>query len=41
MLLDAELCYLMVPGALGGLEVDGRTYLEVVEALALADGSTG
>src|SRR5439155_21018669 len=40
-LLDAELFYLMVPAALGGLEVDGRTYLEVVEALAAADGSTG
>src|SRR5262245_13928506 len=26
-LLDAELFYLMVPAALGGLEVDGRTYL--------------
>jgi alkylation response protein AidB-like acyl-CoA dehydrogenase len=31
----------MVPAALGGLKVDGRTYLEVVEALASADGSTG
>src|SRR5262245_43995028 len=31
----------MVPAALGGLEVDGRTYLEVVEAIAAADGSTG
>jgi alkylation response protein AidB-like acyl-CoA dehydrogenase len=40
-LLDAELFYLMVPAALGGLEVDGRTYLEVVEAIAAADGSTG
>ena len=40
-LLDAELFYLMVPAALGGLEVDGRTYLEVVEALSAADGSTG
>jgi indole-3-acetate monooxygenase len=26
-LLDAELFYLMVPAVLGGLEVDGRTYL--------------
>jgi alkylation response protein AidB-like acyl-CoA dehydrogenase len=40
-LLDAELFYLMVPAALGGFEVDGRTYLEVVEALSAADGSTG
>jgi indole-3-acetate monooxygenase len=40
-LLDAELFYLMVPAVLGGLEVDGRTYLEVVEALSAADGSTG
>jgi alkylation response protein AidB-like acyl-CoA dehydrogenase len=40
-LLDAELFYLMVPAALGGLEVDGRTYLEVVEAISAADGSTG
>jgi indole-3-acetate monooxygenase len=40
-LLNAELFYLMVPAALGGLEVDGRTYLEVVEALSAADGSTG
>jgi len=37
-LLDAELFYLMVPAALGGLEVDGRTYLEVVEAIASAYG---
>ena len=40
-LLDAELFYLMVPATLGGLDVDGRTYLEVVEAIAAADGSTG
>jgi len=40
-LLDAELFYLMVPAVLGGLEVDGRTYLEVVEAISAADGSTG
>ncbi len=40
-LLNAELFYLMVPAALGGLEVDGRTYLEVVEAISAADGSTG
>jgi indole-3-acetate monooxygenase len=40
-LLDAEMFYLMVPAALGGLEVDGRTYLEVVEAISAADGSTG
>src|SRR5215813_1923938 len=40
-LLDAELFYLMVPAALGGLEVDGRTYLEVIETIAAADGSTG
>lgn len=40
-LLDAELFYLMVPAVLGGLEVDGRTYLEVIEAISAADGSTG
>ena len=40
-LLDAEMFYLMVPTALGGLEVDGCTYLEVVEAISAADGSTG
>jgi len=40
-LLDAEMFYLMVPAAMGGLEVDGRTYLEVVEAISAADGSTG
>lgn len=40
-LLDAEMFYLMVPEALGGLEVDGRTYLEAVETISAADGSTG
>ena len=40
-LLNAGLFYLMVPAALGGLEVDARTYLEVVEAISAADGSTG
>jgi alkylation response protein AidB-like acyl-CoA dehydrogenase len=30
-----------IKSSLGGLEVDGRTYLEVVEAIAAADGSTG
>ena len=29
-LLNAELFYLMVPAALGGLEVDGRTYLDSI-----------
>ena len=39
--LDAEMFYLMVPTALSGLEVDGCTYLEVVEAISAADGLTG
>src|SRR4029453_19172932 len=30
-----------IKSSLGGLEVEGRTYLEVVEAIAAADGSTG
>ena len=38
-LLDAELFSLMVPATLEGLDVDGRTYLEVVEAIAAADES--
>jgi alkylation response protein AidB-like acyl-CoA dehydrogenase len=40
-LLNSEMFYLMVPAALGGLEVDGRTYLEVIETISAADGSTG
>jgi hypothetical protein len=39
--LNSEMFYLMVPAALGGLEVDGRTYLEVIETISAADGSTG
>jgi len=40
-LQDAEIYYMLVPRALGGLQVDPLTLYRVVEAVARIDGSTG
>lgn len=38
---EAGIWGLRVPKAFGGAEVDARTYIEVIEELSYADGSTG
>jgi hypothetical protein len=40
-LQDAELYHMLVPRAMGGLQVDPLTLYRVVEAVARVDGSTG
>src|SRR5438132_13261142 len=38
---DAGMWGLLVPRELGGMEVDPETYIDVIEELSYADGSTG
>ncbi len=40
-ILQARLFDMNIPAAIGGPEVDARTYLETIEAVSAADGSTG
>jgi alkylation response protein AidB-like acyl-CoA dehydrogenase len=40
-LIDSGLFGLLVPGEFGGMEVDPATYIDVIEELSYADGSTG
>jgi alkylation response protein AidB-like acyl-CoA dehydrogenase len=40
-LAETGMCGLKVPRAFGGSEVDARTYIDVIEELSYADGSTG
>ena len=41
ILADAGLFRMLIPGSLGGRELDLPTYIRVIEALGRADASTG